>query len=421
MATVRTRVSSLRRVVVGLAAALVAVVGLAGCLTVGYVVQAGLGQLRLFGDARPIDEVLADPTVDRRTKALLAEVPGVLEYAAERGLDSQGNYTKYVELDRPSVVWFMAASEPLAFEPKVWSFPIVGSFTYVGWFNRQEARTIKRILEADGWDVYVRTVRAYSTGGWFRDPVLSSMLSDDEAAFSDLVHVLIHELVHANILIRDQSTFNESVAKFVGDTMAEEYLAARTGDDSPTVQAFRDELAERKARGEGLARSYAALAALYDSDVDDSKKLAEKKRILDEVEAELRLPSPINNASLLNFKTYNAGIPEFARLYQACDRDWPRFFTAVGALETDSFAKEQQDDIAPVIAGLVTRGCPARDAGTTATGPVDRPARGTRSSIREQVGATRPSRPYPGSLMRSDRVLDPECRSLTCSCPGKSI
>lgn len=397
MGTVRKHVSPRWRASPGipLTAVVLAAVGLAGCLTVGYVVQAGLGQLRLLGDARPIDQVLADPAVDRRTKALLAEVPGMLDYAAERGLESQGNYTQYVELDQPSVVWFMAASKPLAFEPRVWSFPIVGSFTYVGWFDLREARTIRRILEGDGWDVHVRRVRAYSTGGWFRDPVLSSMLSDDDDAFSGLVHVLIHELVHANILLRDQSTFNESVAKFVGDTMAEEYLSARAGADSPLVVAFRQELAERKARGEGLARSYAALAALYDSDASDARKLAEKKRIFDEMEVELRLPYRINNASLLNFKTYNAGIAEFAQLYQACDRDWLRFFAAVRTLETDSFSKEQQDDIAPVISGLVRKGCPARTA------------------LSREVDFTISRRTSSGSLAPSDRVLDPGCRSLT--------
>ena len=341
---------------------------LAGCLTVGYVAQAGLGQLRLLHDARPIAEVLRDPEVDLRTKALLAEVPDMLAFAEKNGLDSQGNYRKYVELSQESVVWFMAASDPLAFEPEVWSFPIVGSFTYVGWFNKDEALTIKKILAGRGLDVHVRTVSAYSTGGWFRDPILSSMLSDEDDAFRSLAHVLIHELVHANILVNDQSTFNESIAKFVGDTMAEQYMVRRFGAESEEVVSFREELAERRERGQRLTRAYSELNALYESNVPREQKLAQKQRILDSVRSELKLLSRLNNASLLSFKTYNAGLAEFGQLYEVCGKDWRRFLAAAASLEPSAFAEEQMDEIGPVIAALAAKGCPAAGSGAVGTG-----------------------------------------------------
>ncbi len=341
---------------------------LAGCLTVGYVAQAGLGQLRLLHDARPITEVLRDSEVDLRTKALLAEVPDMLAFAERNGLDSKGNYRNYVQLQQESVVWFMAASDPLAFEPEVWSFPIVGSFTYVGWFNKDEAQTIKRILVGRGLDVYVRTVSAYSTGGWFRDPILSSMLSDEEDAFRSLAHVLIHELVHANILVNDQSTFNESLAKFVGDTMTEQYMVRRFGAEAQEVLAFREELAERRERGQRLTRAYSELNTLYESDVPRAQKLAQKQRILDQVRSELKLSRRLNNASLLSFKTYNAGMAEFALLYEACGKDWRRFLAAADSLEPSAFAEEQMDEIGPVIAALTAKGCPAATSRAAKTG-----------------------------------------------------
>lgn len=339
----------------------VALAFLAGCLETGYVIQAGLGQLRLRSQARPIDQVLADSEVDRRTKILLQEVPHVLAFADKNGLRSKGNYQTYVDLDRPSVVWFMAASKPLAFEPKLWSFPIVGSFTYVGWFDYREAQQIKRILVSRGLDVHVRRVRAFSTGGWFRDPILSTMLSDEDDAFRSLANVLIHELTHANILVNDQSTFNESVASFVGDTMAEQYLIKRFGPDSAEVVAYREEQAEDRKRGQRMARAYQELAALYDSDATDAAKLAGKRRIIDQLEAELALPYRANNASLLGFKTYNAGLAEFARLYEVCNRDWPRFLAAVGQLDGSAFAEEQLEIIGPVIDKLTARGCRPSD------------------------------------------------------------
>lgn len=340
--------------------ALAAAAFASSCVRAGYVVQAGMGQLRLWGAARPISEVIADPATSPRTRVLLGEVVHIRRYAEAHGLDTRSNYTHYVELEHGAVVWFLAASRPLAFEPKVWGFPIVGSFTYLGWFSQDEARRIGRLLESEGWEIFVRPVRAFSTGGWFHDPVLSSMLSADDDAFRYLANVLFHELTHANILINDQSTFNESVASFVGDTMADDYLVSRFGAGSDEVAAFRRELAEDRQRGERMVAAYRELGALYLSSASDGDKRARKQRVVDGLAAELRLSYRPTNAMLVGFKTYNAGMDEFAALYAACGRQWPRFLAAVGTLSPSSFAREQEEDIAPVIGALAAAGCPER-------------------------------------------------------------
>lgn len=257
---------------------------LSGCIRAGYIVQAGMGQVELWGKARPLDQVLADPDTDERTRVLLAEVPHILAFAGERGLSSKGSYTRYVELDRRQVVWFMATSREFAFEPLVWNFPIVGSFTYLGWFGRKEARRIGRLLQDEGWDVHIRPSRAFSTGGWFRDPVLSTMLSDQDDAFRYLSNTLVHELTHGNLLVKNQSTFNESVATFVGDGMAEDYLIARFGADSTEVQLYRQELADDRAWSQRMASAYRELDALYKSDAPAARKRARKRAILDALE-----------------------------------------------------------------------------------------------------------------------------------------
>jgi predicted aminopeptidase len=330
---------------------------LGSCIQTRYVVQASLGQLELLGRARPIERVLRDPDIDARTRFLLTEVQAVLDYASRQGLKSQGNYQKYVDLDREAVVWFMTTSRPLAFEPRLWSFPIVGSFPYLGWFDYLEALKIQRRLEEDGWEVFVRRVRAYSTGGWFNDPVLSTMLSDEEDAYRSLVNVLMHELVHANVLVNDQSTFNESIASFVGDQMALEYLAHRLGPDSAELVAFREELREDRERGIALEKAYGELDALYTSQRSDQEKRRRKRGILRRIESDLDLDITLNNAVMIGFKTYNAGLDEFAELYRLCDSSFPRFLEVVGSLESADFASEQQEDIAPVIERLIGGGC----------------------------------------------------------------
>lgn len=329
-----------------------------GCLETRYVVQASFGQLELWSKARPIDEVLASSRTDVRIRVLLEEVQHVRRFAEARGLDTKGNYRKYVALDRPAVVWFLAASKPLALEPKLWHFPIVGSFPYTGWFQEREARKMAARLRRQGWETFLRPVRAYSTGGWFRDPVLSSMFSSREDALRSLVNVLLHELTHANILVTNQSTFNESIASFVGDTMAEEYLLARFGADSPELTAYRLEVEEDRQRGARMAAAYETLDKLYQSDAPEAEKRARKQELLVALDAELALPFRPNNAALLGFKTYNAGLPEFAALYERCGRTWPRFFASIRTLVASDFPEEQEEDIGPVIARLVESGCP---------------------------------------------------------------
>jgi predicted aminopeptidase len=329
-----------------------------GCLESRYVVQAGFGQLDLWGKARPIGELLDDRRTGARTRVLLEEVEHIRRFGGSHGLAADGSYRKYVALDRPAVVWFLAASRPLALEPKLWNFPIVGSFPYTGWFDEREARKMAALLRSQGWETFLRPVRAYSTGGWFRDPVLSSMFSREDDAFRSLANVLLHELTHANILMNDQSTFNESIASFVGDTMAEQYLLARFGPDSAELAAYRLELAEDRERGARMAAAYEELDALYRSDVPDGKKRARKRALLAALDAELELPYRPNNATLLGFKTYNAGLPEFAALYDACAREWPRFFAAIRTLDGKDFPESQTEDIGPVIAKLAAAGCP---------------------------------------------------------------
>lgn len=335
--------------------AIVALLLASACMQTRYVVQAGLGQAELWSLARDVDDVIADPSTDERTRILLEETKVIMNFAKERGFSAKGNYEQYVELNRGQVVWFLAAAKPLAFEAEIWNFPLVGSFPYLGWFDRREAMQIRKRLQKRGLDVYVRPVNAYSTGGWLDDPILSSMLSPHDDAFRYLSNILLHELTHANLLVNDQATFNESVASFVGDTMAEEYLIWRFGAESEEVTIYREEAETSLVRGTRFVEAHHELEKLYKSKKSDKEKLAEKKRITLKLQNELGLSWRPNNAALLGFKVYNTGQKEFANLYKACGNSWAPFFKVILGLKAADFGEEQLEEIDPVIRKMFPR------------------------------------------------------------------
>ena len=340
-------------------AALVALASLlcTGCMGARYLPQAVGGQLALMTGGRRLGRVIADPDTPRETAALLAEVPGIRAFGATRGLTPDRSYRRYVDLHREHAVWVVSGSRPLAFEPRVYWFPIAGSFAAVGWFSEARAERHVARLERRGWDADAFGADAYSTGGWFRDPVVSTMLAPGPAAAGTLANVLLHESVHATVLVPGQSWFDESLATFVADELSFEYLAERYGPASAELDAYRAADAAWRARLARLLEAHAALAALYASDRPEAEKLRQKASLLAALTRELALDRPANNATLLGVKLYGTGMPELAALLAACGRDWPRFLGAVGSLRPRDFPAPQTEDFAPVVDALVSWGC----------------------------------------------------------------
>ncbi len=328
------------------------------CSETRYLLQAGPGQLELATRSRPISEVIADSGTDARTRALLIEVERIRDYANSNELATRGNYQQYVDLNRSAVVYFLAASKPLAFEPKLWNFPFVGSFPYTGWFDFWAAQWTRKRLEQQGWDVTIRPVRAYSTGGWLHDPVLSTMLTGGDGAIRYLANVVLHELTHANFFIANQATFNESLASFVGDQMADDYLIERFGATSTEVSSYRAEQHAHDNQNKQMAAAYAALSSLYQSSATTAEKQAAKKTLLRKLRIDADLAFQPNNASLVGFKTYNSGRREFKTLYTRCGSDWKRFFRRIKALSPSSFPSEQMEAIDSFVAKLAASECP---------------------------------------------------------------
>ncbi len=331
-----------------------------GCFSARYLAQAAGGELGILAAARPNRDVLQDAALPGRTRRLVASVRSVKEFGAAQGLRPTHNYEQYADLHRAAAVWLVQACAPLSFTPKRWAFPLVGSLPYLGFFDRGGAIAYGEAVGRDeGLDVDVRGASAFSTLGWIRDPVLSTMIPDGPDALGELADVVLHESVHATVYVRDQSAFNESLASFVADGLTGPWLASVLGGDDPEAVAWRDAHARHRARLARLHRAYEELDALYRSAVPDDVKRAEKARLLGALRDELRFPRPINNATLVGFRTYGTGFDAFQRLRDACGGSWPRMLGAIRTLAPEDFQRPQREDFEPVIDALVRAGCPA--------------------------------------------------------------
>lgn len=320
---------------------------LGGCLMPRYLAQAGYGQLELLSKARPIDKVVADPNTPLRTAVLLAEIPAIKQYGRSYGLTIKRNYNTYSALGRPAAVWFVGAADPLAFRPIKWCFPIVGCFAGLGWFDEDDGVKHKLELEAKGYDAIVRPASAYSTGGWFPDPVLSTMLGGGDDAFPELANVILHESVHATVLVPDQPFFNESLASYVADTLTDHWIIDRFGRGSPEELAWTLGQASHLHRTARTLDTYNQLKKLYDSKLPREAKLAQKAKIIDELVADLRMRRRPNNATLTEVRVYNGGAAALIDAHRACG-DLRQMVLAAKTLQRSDFNKTLQDDLTPI-------------------------------------------------------------------------
>lgn len=328
---------------------------LSACGNLKYLLQAGGGQLALLNRARPIPEVLKDERTPTRVKQLLSQIPEMKKFGETRGLKPTQNYTEYVKLDRKAAVWVVSACEPLQFKSKEWSFSIAGTYPYLGWFDLDNAKNFANELKQEGLDVDLRGASAYSTLGWFRDSVLSTMIPEGDEALGDLVNVVIHESVHATLYIKNQAYFNESVASFVADHLTIEYLDKNSGPDSSPKKAYV-EAVQRGARIEkAFHQAYLQLAQVYRSQKSPQEKLDQKSKILADLKNEFSFKREINNATLIQYKTYNTGKEDFDSLFKSCHSDWKKFLQVLGGLKTESFPKSQADEFQSVLASLASQ------------------------------------------------------------------
>jgi predicted aminopeptidase len=326
----------------------VAIAGcLSGCLMTRYLAQAGHGQLELLARSRPIEDVVADPNTPTRTAMLLAHIAEIKDYGRSYGLSIKGNYSRYSALGRPAAVWFVGAADPIAFKPRRFCFPIVGCFAGVGWFDEDDAVRHGVELEAQGYDTIVRPASAYSTGGWFTDPVLSTMLRGGDDALPELANVILHESVHATVLVPDQPFFNESFATYVADALTDHWIDVKFGPGSPEELAWTLGQALHLARTSRMLDVYNQLKKVYESKDTREVKLQKKAAIIDDVVADLRIRKRPNNATLTEARVYNGGVVPLIDAHRVCG-DLHALILAGRGLTRKDFSKKLQEDLVPI-------------------------------------------------------------------------
>ena len=309
----------------------------------GYLARQGYFQLELLWGRVPLEQVADYRELTAAEAERLDQIPRIKAYAEELGLEVDGHYTT-INPTWDRTIWNVSASEPLAFRNVRWWFPIVGSVPYLGFFTEADADARLRQLDAKGYDVYKRTAGAYSTLGWFNDPVLPGMLSWSE---SRLANTLFHELAHVTLWLPGSVSFNESFASFVGDVSAERYLVHTYGEDSEEVAEERDRVHDRRVFRLLMTELYKDLDAVYTDDtLSDVDKLQRKDLLLRGLPARVRAADlhraegylryvqaePWNNARLAQFRTYNKGPEHFALLLEQEGGDLQAFFARLDAL-----------------------------------------------------------------------------------------
>ena len=300
-------------------------------LDVGYYFHLVRGQFRLLWNRQPIERLLKRSDLDPEVRDRLRFVQEVRAFAeGEIGLSRSKNYTSFCDIGDGPVSWNLTACPKDGLEPVRWTYPVVGRFPYRGYFDRKRAQRERDRLAREGYDTYLRPVSAYSTLGWFQDPVLSPMLRYRD---EDLADLLIHELTHATVWISGDVVFNESLATFVGGAGALLFMASRYGSGSSEVKGMLDRRADRRLFRAFMHQVAGELETLYASDLSYGEKLDRREAVFEGARtrfAELPLKTELyssfprwklNNARMMAYKTYHQKIDVFDRVYRALGRD----------------------------------------------------------------------------------------------------
>ncbi|MGH7477094.1 MAG: aminopeptidase [Longimicrobiales bacterium] len=353
----------------------VVVAGALGACSPLYVLRAGIEEARILSRRQPISELVAAPATPPEVRRKLALVLDARTFADEGlGLDVGDSYTTFSRIDRDTLALVLSAARQDRFEQVTWWFPIVGRIPYKGFFSSASAQRAARGLEAKGYDTYIRPTAAFSTLGWFSDPLLSTLLDYDDVT---LVATVIHELTHNSLYLPSQAAFNESFASFVGDRGAAEFFCRLEGDDAPRCRRalafWRDNL---RFGGflESLIRELETLYGRTDLSLEQTLRLREvvfadaRQRFAAELQPTLEVTTfeafaraPLNNATLIARRLYFDRLHRFEAAYEALGRDLAAATAAImqaaEAAEGDPYGALER--IIAAAAGVVPTPAPA--------------------------------------------------------------
>jgi len=326
----------------------------AGCAAVPYYSQALTGELALLSAARPIPDWLADPATPAELRDRLELAVRIRAFASQDlGLPDNRSYTRYADLHRSSAVWNVFATPPLSLTLKTWCYPVFGCAGYRGYFAHAGADQLAAELAAQCLDATVAPVPAYSTLGWFPDPLLSTFVHWPEP---ELARLIFHELAHQVVYVRDDTRFNESFATAV------EHAGLARWVDRRNDAVLREQYRQYQLHHAGLlalvGQTQKELQAVYESALPEAQQHRRKQEILDQLPlryAQLRdgawdgfrgydafFLAPWNNARIAALAAYQDDVPAFEALLARENGDLPRFFARVKALAALDPAQREQ-------------------------------------------------------------------------------
>ncbi|MCH6584939.1 MAG: aminopeptidase [Proteobacteria bacterium] len=308
-----------------------------GCTNLPYYAQAVDGQMEILRRAQPISMIVADPNADKTLKRVLSKVVLLREFASrDLKLPDNESYTSYADLKRPYVVWNVYATPEFSTELKKWCFVAAGCVDYRGFFSKEKAERFAEELKSEGYDVHVGGIRAYSTLGWFDDPVLNTFIGYSEI---ELARLIFHELAHQVVYVQDDSVFNESFATTVEQEGVKRWLES---NGTAEQQGAFDAKQNRETIFTNLILYHRKhLKELFSSRANDSEKRASKLHIFSELReefAQLKVANvafgsydqwfalQLNNALLATVSTYTQLVPAFRTLLMRQGGDMERFY-----------------------------------------------------------------------------------------------
>ena len=266
---------------------------------VRYGISQGLGQLEIVNNARPNAEVLADQEFPDSLKVNLRLVDEIKQFAFDSlGINFSKNYSKVYDQKGRELMFVVTACLPYKLEPKEWTFPLIGSFSYKGFFDVEKAKALEQDLKEEGFDTNIRTAGGWSTLGWFEDPILSNMLDDTEAGFAEL---LIHELTHGTLFVKDSVRFNENLATFIGIKGTELYLKRKYGENNELLVAYQNQWRDRNKLSSHILSGAQYLDSIYTT-MDDQLAIEEKQKI--KLESIDLIINSIDTLDLINKSRY---------------------------------------------------------------------------------------------------------------------
>ncbi len=331
----------------------VLIAAVSSCSTVGYYYQAVSGHLDLVSKERPIDEVLTDTDTTDELKQKLNLARQAREFATiQLSLPDNDSYKTYADLERPYVVWNVIATPAYSIKPKTWCFMIVGCLSYRGYFEKQKALDLASELKNEGLDVQVSGASAYSTLGYFDDPLLNTMMAHNDAS---LVGIIFHELAHQIIYIDGDTAFNEAFA-----TAVEQEGLHRWFKSQSDLAKYNEYLSHKQSKHDFyqmLKNTRQSLQLAFEQAEDEQQKQSAKQTIYQQLQLDYKqwreqtqfygydqwMQRDLNNAHLALVATYQDLVPSFLNLLATVEGDLPTFYKRVAELgDMDKELRDKQ-------------------------------------------------------------------------------